>query len=190
MKTMFKTLIVIIGAAAIAALLIPLTYRGGVSDAQASPDPPSQQPIVGFWFVKFIAEGNTAASTKLPANQVPPDGAVVDWGFQVWHSDGTEVHNSGVRPARSGDICLGTWKIAGPLQYKLNHFATGWTPDGSSFEGVANIHEAVTVSHDHNSLTGTFTIDQYDTTGVLLVHLAGKVQAKRITQNSTIADVR
>ena len=190
MKTMFKTLVVIIGAAAIAALLIPLTYSGGVGYAQVSPDPPGQKPIVGFWYVKFIAEGNTAASTRLPSDQVPPDGAVIDWGFQQWHSDGTEVHNSGVRSASSGDFCLGTWEIAGPRQYKLNHFATSWTPDGSSFVGIGNIHETVTVSQDHNSLTGTFTIDQYDKTGVLLVHLAGNIQAKRITQNSTITDLR
>jgi hypothetical protein len=190
MKRAFKTLGFVIMAAAIAVLLIPLIYHGGVADAQASPNPPSQEPIVGFWSTKFIAEGNTAATTRLPSDQVPPDGAVVDWGFQQWHSDGTEVHNSGVRPARSGDFCLGTWEIAGPLQYTLNHFATSWTPDGKSFEGIANIHEKVTVSQDHNSLTGTFTIDQYDKTGALLAHLAGNVQSKRITQNSTSTDVR
>jgi hypothetical protein len=190
MKRMSKTLVFIIGAAAIVALLLPPTYRGGVGNAQASPNPLSQEPIVGFWSTKFIAEGNTAATTRLPSDQVPPDGAVIDWGFQQWHSDGTEIHNSGVRPARSGDFCLGTWEMTGPLKYTLNHFATSWTPDGNSFEGVANIHETVTVSQDHKSLTGKFTIDQYDKTGVLLAHLAGKIESKRITQKSTISDVR
>ncbi len=54
-----------------------------------------QKPIVGFWTVKFIAKGNTAASTGLPQDKVPPDGAVIDDGNQQFHSDGTEIHNSG-----------------------------------------------------------------------------------------------
>src|ERR1700683_5199802 len=37
--------------------------------------------IVGFWKVKFVAEGNAGG---------PPDGTVIDNGFAQWHSDGTE----------------------------------------------------------------------------------------------------
>lgn len=181
MKTMFGTLKVFLGAAVIAAFLGPLIHCGGVGKAQAAADPPGQEPIVGFWKTTFTAEGN--------GSQGPPDGTVVDWGFQQWHSDGTEIHNTAVRPPSTGDFCLGTWEVAGPLQYKLNHFTTAWTSDGSAFLGVGNIHETVTLSADHNSFTGTFTIDQYNTGGNLLVHIAGKVLGIRINGNTTITDV-
>ena len=46
--------------------------------------PGSGTGIVGFWKVKFVAEGNAGI----------PDGAVLDNGFQQWHSDGTEITNS------------------------------------------------------------------------------------------------
>ncbi len=185
MKKMFGTLKVVLGIAVIAgfitAFVVPLTYCGGVGNTHAAADPPGQEPIVGFWKTTFTAEGN--------GSQGPPDGTVIDWGFQQWHSDGTEIHNTAVRPPASGDFCLGTWEIAGPLQYKLNHFSTAWTPDGSAFLGVANIHESITVSHDHNSFTGTFTIDQYNTGGNLLAHITGNVQGTRITGITTINDV-
>ncbi len=51
--------------------------------------------------------------------------------------------------------------------------------------------KTVTLSPDHNSFTGTFSIGQYDPQGNLLPPglLYGKVQAKRITVQSTVNDV-
>jgi hypothetical protein len=149
--------------------------------AQEDSQGASQDPIVGMWKVTFTSDGSTADD--------PPAGVVIDSGFQQWHSDGTEIHNSGTRPPASGDFCLGVWRNTGHSQYKLNHFATSWTPDGGSFLGLANIHETITLSHDYNSFAGTFTIDQYNTGGNLLAHVAGNIEGKRITLDTTVNDV-
>ena len=60
-------------------------------------------PIVGFWKVKFISEGNSGI----------PDGTVIDNGFAQWHSDGTEILNSS-RPPATSSFCLGVWQKSGP----------------------------------------------------------------------------
>ncbi len=157
----------------------------GVVEASADVNP---DPIVGMWSVEFIAEGNTAASTGLPGDLVPPDGAVLDRGNSQWHSDGTEIHNSGVRPPPTQSYCLGVWKRVGPSEYKLNHFAISWNLDGT-LQGPANIRQDITLGRDHNSFTGTFTIDQYNTGNNLLVHLTGTIQGKRITMDTTVNDL-
>src|ERR1700689_644346 len=47
-------------------------------------------PITGLWKVTF-----TAGATQ------------IDTGFAVWHSDGTEIMNSGDRPPMTSNFCLG-----------------------------------------------------------------------------------
>lgn len=159
---------------------------GGVEDSADS----SRDPIVGFWRVNLISEGNYESAGI-------PDGTVLDAGFSQWHSDGTEILNSSRQPATQS-FCLGVWEKVGPSTYMLNHFPLSWTPDGN-FIGPANIRESVTLSPDHDSLTGTFTLDQYSTADgmwpttpsqlTLVAHLTGNVQAKRITVNTTIDGV-
>lgn len=79
---------------------------------------------------------------------------------------------------------MGVWKQTGPSTFKLNHYALSWTPDGKTFVGSANIREVVTVDEDENNYQGTFTIDQYDVSGsVVLAHVAGTVKGTRITVN-------
>jgi hypothetical protein len=114
---------------------------------------------------------------------------VLDAGFSQWHSDGTEILNSS-RPPTIQSFCLGVWENVGPSKYKLNHFPLSWTADGT-LVGPANIRENVTLSSDHNSFTGTFTLGQYDTQGNLLQPklITGIVQAKRITVQTTVNDV-
>jgi hypothetical protein len=53
--------------------------------------------IVGMWHVTFTAKGNSEG---------PPDNTPIDNAVVVWHSDRTEIMNSG-RPAQDGDFCLG-----------------------------------------------------------------------------------
>jgi hypothetical protein len=81
------------------------------------------------------------------------------------------------------------WDNVGPLRYKLNHFALSWDSSGTVLVGPANIREDITLSHDHNSFSGTFRIDQYDQQGTRLAHIAGQIEGKRITMNTTINDV-
>jgi hypothetical protein len=133
--------------------------------ADYRPDEPNflnQRPmIVGMWHVKLVAKSVSGAPV--------PVGAEIDAGFQQWHSDGTEMLNSG-RPAANSNFCMGVWEQVGPRTFKLNHFAISYTqgpaPDAQSgptntLVGPTSIVEEVTVSPNGNTYTGTFTITDY-----------------------------
>lgn len=141
-------------------------------------------PIVGMWQVKFIAEGNGPGG--------PPDGTTIDSAFVQWHSDGTELMNSG-RPPQDGNICLGVWERTGRSTYKLNHFALGNNPDNpggvGSPAGPSHIVEDVVLSRDGKHYAGSFTLDAYDTSGNNSAHIVGKITATRITVHTPIGDV-
>jgi hypothetical protein len=134
--------------------------------------------IVGLWQVAFVAKGNASPPG-------PPDGAPIDAGYATWHSDGTELMNSG-RPPASGNFCMGVWQQIGRSTYKLNHWALAWTPDGSTFVGPVNIREVVTVDRSGNNYQGSFTLTQYEPDGIKIVAptpIIGTVTGKRITPN-------
>lgn len=109
--------------------------------------------IVGMWHVKFTA---TQVSNGVPFGP----GTEFDAGFQQWHSDGTEMLNSGGRAPATSSFCMGVWSQTGLRTFKLNHFAISWTPDGTR-QGPTSIVEEVTVSADGKSFTGYFTITDY-----------------------------
>jgi hypothetical protein len=145
--------------------------------------------IVGFWKVTFTAMGNT--------DQMPPDGAPIDSAYVQWHSDGTEIMNSG-RPPQNGDICLGVWEKTGKSRYKLNHFATGNVIDPNDPTAIGHpggptqIVEDIILSRDGNHYAGTFTLDAYDTPSngnKLLTHIIGVVMATRITVHTPVTSV-
>ena len=81
----------------------------------------------------------------------------------------------------TGNFCMGVWKQTSHSTFKLNHFGLSWDPTGTTFIGPANIRSEVVVDRSKNSYSGTFTVDQYDTNGNLLAHIAGNVSAQRIT---------
>ena len=158
----------------------PLKAATATASAQSSQSQlvaPVGAAIVGFWHVKFISKGTTFI----------PDGTVVDMGFSQWHSDGTEILNSS-RPPATSNFCLGVWEKTGPFTYKLNHFALSSDLNGNMI-GPANIREDVTLDVHGASYTGTFSIDQYDTSGNLLVHIIGEVKATRITVDTKVSDL-
>lgn len=127
--------------------------------------------IAGLWKFSFISEGSKGI----------PDGTVVDAGYQTWHSDGTELMNSGRAPI-TGDFCMGVWKQVGRNTYSLNHYALAFDSTGTTLVGPANIRETVTLNRDHDSFSGTFTLDQYSTDNkTVLAHVQGKITATRIT---------
>src|SRR4051812_36831504 len=75
----------------------------------------SGPPITGLWFVTFYSEG-----------------VAFDQGFDVWHSDGTEILNDNGPPEpawSTGSFCMGVWKLTGHNTYKLKH--VGWNFDGN-----------------------------------------------------------
>jgi len=204
MKT-FKSLAAMLGAVALPLLLVPASNaacggpvgRPAATHVSWSPELRSAQPqgahlvmasdlldlidpIVGMWHVKFVVVGN---------NSTAPNGTEFDAGYSVWHGDGTEIMNSGGRPPQSGDFCMGVWEKVSDHAYKLNHFAAGWDPTGSTLLGPAQIQEQITLDRSGNSFGGTFTVDQYvETNGVLnptpVAHFQGNITGTRITVNT------
>jgi hypothetical protein len=129
----------------------------------------SDDPIVGFWQVTFTARGNADI----------PDGTPIDKAYAQWHSDHTEIMNSS-RPPVTSSFCLGVWKRVGHSRYSLNHLAISWDQNSNPV-GPANIRENVALASDGKSFSGSFTIDQYDQSGNLLVHIQGDISASRIS---------
>lgn len=134
-------------------------------------------PINGLYQFTQTAEGNGPGG--------PPDGTLIDFGYQTWHADGTELMNSGTRPPPSGNFCQGVWARTGARTYELNHFALAWDNTGTVYVGPANIREDVTLSKDNSSLSGDFSITQYAPDGsTVLAHVQGTIAATRITIDS------
>jgi hypothetical protein len=130
--------------------------------------------IVGFWHQKLVIPGTNGAQDT-----------VVDDGLSQWHSDGTEILNSGSQPTVSGNFCLGVWKKTGPRTYKLNHFPLSFDPTGTMYLGPLNLRAEVTVSADGNRYSGTFTLDTYDQTGKTKTSsVQGVITGTRITVDS------
>ncbi len=133
--------------------------------------------IVGMWQVQLISKGNTGHNPSIP------DGALIDFGFTQWHSDGTEIQNSAGVPG--GGFCLGVWGETGYLAFELNHFPIAFSPTTGAVANYINIREQNTLSPSGDSYTGTFTEDIYDPKGNQVDHLAGTVAATRITVDSS-----
>lgn len=136
----------------------------------------SSASIAGMWKVQLISKGNTSHNPSIP------DGALIDFGYTQWHSDGTEIQNSAGVPG--GGFCLGVWGQTGFLTFELNHFPIAF--NGSTVAAYINIREQVTLSPSGDSYTGTFTEDVYDPKGNHVDHLAGTVVATRMTVDSTL----
>jgi len=131
--------------------------------------------IVGMWSFQFISEGNTTHNPSIP------NGAMLDFGYNQWHSDGTEVLNSGGRSPAQGNFCLGVWQKTGRSTYLLNHFALNYDATTGAFLGKISVVETVTVSPGGTSYSGTFVYTVYDPKGNKIDRLTGQVNAQRIT---------
>jgi len=143
----------------------------------------SSASIVGLWNVQFISQGNTGHNPSIP------DGAVIDWGFNQWHSDGTELLNSGGHAANTGNFCMGVWGQTGFLAFELNHFALAYDATSGALLNVINLRETDTLSPSGDSYTGTFTLDVYDTNGSHVDHVAGNVTGTRVTVDTGVTKV-
>ena len=125
--------------------------------------------VVGMWSVQFLVGG-----------------AQFDFGFQQWHSDGTEILNSGSRAPSTENFCLGVWSQVAPFHYRLNHIALSYDTAGNMNARV-NIKEDVTLDPRGNEFSGPFTLDVYGPNGggSILQHVAGRVVGKRVTITTT-----
>ncbi len=126
---------------------------------------PASASIVGMWKFQLISKGNTGHNPSIP------DGALIDFGYTQWHSDGTEIQNSAGVPG--GGFCLGVWGQTGFLTFELNHFPIAFNPTSGKVANYINLREQVTLSPSGDSFTGTFTEDIYDPKGNHVDHAGG-----------------
>ncbi len=139
--------------------------------------------LVGMWSIQLISKGNATAPMPIP------DGALVDFGFQIFHVDNTEWENSGGRAPNTQNFCEGVWGQTGFNTYELNHFAYQYDQGTGDLTGTANIRYQLTLSPSGNSFTGTFTIDVYDTKASPLAHIAGTLSATRVTVDTVVTAI-
>jgi hypothetical protein len=135
--------------------------------------------IVGMWSIQFLSMGNTSHNPPIP------DGAMIDFGYNQWHSDGTEILNSGARAPAQENFCLGVWQKTGHSTYTLNHFALNYDAATGMLIGKISIVETVTLSPGGSSYSGTFVYTVFDTKGNKTDRLTGQVTAERITVDTT-----
>jgi hypothetical protein len=154
----------------------PRLVLAALDDEAGAPHGPS---IVGTWKEHWISEGSTGI----------PDGTEVDAGYASWHSDGTEINVSGLRPPLTGDVCLGVWIKTGARTYQLNHFGISYDPTGAVLVGPARIQQWLILDPKGDATSGKFTIDQYDEAGNLLAHVQGKVIGTRVTMDTGFESV-
>jgi hypothetical protein len=178
MATTFQRLL--LGAAALTAVVAlapsafaecasiqPASYQVGSNDARLIPVDLGERGIVGLWSFSFVAGG-----------------AQIDWGYTQWHSDGTEITNSGGHSPASGNFCLGVWRQSGPNTYHLKHFPLGYDPATGLLAVKIILTEDVTVDRSGDNYSGPFTEDIYDPTGAhLLQHVVGTVTGHRVLPN-------
>jgi hypothetical protein len=137
----------------------------GQDNAMLIPVNLGQGTIVGMWSVTLTAGGGT-----------------FDWGYQVWHDDGTEIMNSGSRAPATENFCMGVWAQTGPFSYKLNHFALSYDAAGA-LNAKVNIKENVMVDAKGMTFSGPFTADIFSPTGAPVGHVAGQIVGQRISAN-------
>jgi hypothetical protein len=152
--------------------LMPASFMQTAATEDETTLPENNYAIVGLWKMTMTAKGNKA----------PKDGTPIDFGYQAWHSDGTELITSGSRPPSTGDVCQGVWERTSYHHYVLNHFGLSWDPTGTVFVGPANIKEDIVVDESKNHYAGTFEIIQYSTDEkTVLGEVKGVVTGDRVT---------
>jgi hypothetical protein len=124
--------------------------------------PPS---ITGLWKTVYVSGGT-----------------VINVGFNIWHSDGTEWALDSLSPPFQGNTCAGVWEQIGRRTYRTVHPAFNYDAAGLSVVGIFIERVRVTVAADSDRFEGTFTFDNYDFQGNLLPgSVSGTITATRIT---------
>ena len=133
-----------------------------------------------MWSFQLISKGDAGGQPNIP------DGVLIDFGYTQWHSDGTELLNSGGRAPATENFCMGVWVQTGRYTYQLSHFALSYDATTGLLNGRVNILETVTLSPGGTLFSGTFAITSYDTNGNKVgTTLTGQVTATRVTVDTT-----
>lgn len=205
MKVKVRLLANALGFAVFTAILTPSVFAGcGEMPGKAAPagkqpqihimqavyrparfvlvDAPPGADIVGLWHVIFTQNADFGSG-------------LFDDSYSEWHSDGTEIMNSGVHSPATGNFCMGAWTKTGPSTYTLKHIALDYSMQplgGTTPTVIVIIREQVTVDQTASHFTGSFTADIYApyssalpaTPGVHIAQVgAGTVTGDRITAN-------
>ena len=118
--------------------------------------------IAGLWHTEFL-----------------DGGMVVDEGFDLWNSDGTEILNDTTSPL-SGNVCLGVWAKTGTFTYTLKHPSWIYDDAGVNLVGIAYLNEKITLDASGDAYTGDISIDAFDLDGNPLSHFDAKIAATRM----------
>jgi hypothetical protein len=207
MKVTYRTVTTTLTAALVGMLLVPAASACALSDQptpsarlqlmQDSQDPrelvssaslglelsnlaSGRSPsIVGMWSFQFISMGNTTHNPSIA------DGTELNWGYNQFHSDETEILNAGARSPAQQNFCLGVWQKTGDFTYQVNHFAGNYNATTGALVGKIIVIETITVSPGGTAFSGTFVENVFDTTGKQTDQLTGQVKAQRITVDTT-----
>jgi hypothetical protein len=115
--------------------------------------------------------------------QMVPTAGPSDFGYQQWHSDGTELMNSGGRAPATENFCMGVWTQTAPLHYHLDHYALSYDSSGT-INAKVTIKEDVTLAPNGTTYSGPFTLNVYDpNTNALMGQQTGQVTAQRVPAN-------
>ena len=143
----------------------------------------------------WIADAGIVGMWRFELDTPGPNGtpAVVDVGYAQWHSDGTEIQNSGLHAPITSNFCLGVWKQVGRNTYKLNHFPLAWDATGKTPANAIQLTQTVELT-DENHMIGTFTLkvylwttpDSLTVTGPPVATVTGTLKATRVTIDSTV----
>lgn len=145
------------GFAVVGLAAVSMLAWTGVAQAQSSPS------IVGFWHFKLIQQ----------------DGTLYYQSIQQYHADGLEMEDAATPPTHPAHVCMGVWKQDGNA-VQIYHVI--WTYNGDKPPvGYVVLTENNTLSQDGNSLTGTYTVKEYDIKdGHLTGQGTGTTVARRI----------
>ena len=119
--------------------------------------------IVGMWATTFLKG----------------DGPELwDQGFELFHSDGTELNVDNAVPPFFGNVCVGVWKQVGGRTIRLRHMTWNWDENGK-LAGTFLLLMTVTVDRRGNSFSGNYVSDSFDLSNVVIpdLHAEGVVQA-------------
>ena len=171
-----------------------VTSSAVLACSQATPPTPERKAALArmqrsFRQLKTLQHASTAIQTK---EETPPSivgmwmttftagGEVLDAGFDVWHSDGTQILNDYPPPA-TGNVCIGIWQQTGPLTYQLNHPSWAYDPDtNTNVVGITYILEKITLDPSGEKFTGTASLEGYDLDGNHIFHQDAEVSGDRI----------
>ena len=137
--------------------LTPVMFRRAGSPTASlvnfGADAPAHPAIVGLWRFEMLTK-----STRTNTNPMP-DGTLFDFGTSAWHSDGTELMNSGSRDPKDGNFCQGVWTQVGPFTFELFHYPLAWT--NGAYTGPVVLRARVTVDRSGEHYTGVFSGTAY-----------------------------